>query len=461
MRETKRTMMWYEFYQDANIEEHLENMAFNGWRLEKIGFLWRYRRAEPARVRYSVTYFSESSEFNPSPTENEETLREYCAAAGWDFVAAWHQMLIFSTSREDAPPIETEGAVKLEAIHRAMKKNFLPSGFVILALFGFNLAMQLRLAGRNLPSFLSDGVQLGAALMMLLLVFHFVSILCSYFLWYRDAKRSVEQGGPCPKRRSRFARARQTFLLAAAVSVVLFMYIPAAVRVGRGTLETLLFLLCGYGFMGVVIQLVRGWLKRRGVSAWTNRIVSIGLAFVLGAGIMGGSVFYTLRIHKNVQSGGAETEVYATRYGTERELRRDPLPLKIEDLQPIEELPWSYELTEHWSPLALLREGWQVEYEGLESLDYEIFDVKTDLLYRACLRDYLKTEELGGQCRLEYSAADEEQWGANAAYRLSIDGEEMDTWLLCRNRRIVKITFDWTPTPAQMALTGEKLLAGA
>ncbi|WP_312614460.1 DUF2812 domain-containing protein [Oscillibacter sp.] len=455
MRETKRTMMWYEFYQDANIEEHLEKMASNGWRLEKIGFLWRYRRAEPARVCYAVTYFSESSEFNPSPTENEETLREYCAAAGWDFVAAWHQMLIFSTSREDAPPVETEGAVKLEAVHRAMKKNFLPSGFVLLALFGFNLAMQFRLAERNLPSFLADGVQLGAALLMLLLMCHFGSILLSYFLWYRAAKRSVKQGGSCPKRRSRFAWLRQSFLLTAAVLVVVFLYIPAAMRTGRGTLESLLFLLCGYGFLVAAVWGVRGWLRRRGVSAWANRIVSIGLAFVLGAAIMGGSVFYILRVH---QSGGAETEVYVTRNGTERELRRDSLPLKIEDLQPVKELPWSYELTEHWSPLALLREARQVEYENWESLDYEIFDVKTDFFYRACLRDYLRTEELIG---LEYSAADEVAWGADAAYRLSIDGEEMNSWLLCRNRRIVRISFDWTPTSVQMGLAGEKLMAGA
>ncbi|WP_312280492.1 DUF2812 domain-containing protein [Oscillibacter sp.] len=460
MRETKRTMMWYEFYQDANIEEHLENMAAKGWRLEKIGYLLRYRRAEPARVRYAVTYFSESSEFNPSPTENEETLREYCTAAGWDFVAAWHQMLIFSTLREDAPPIETEGAVKLEAIHRAMKKNFLPSGFMLLALFGFNLAMQFRFAKGNFPSFLADGVQLGAALVMLLLVSHYGSILLSYFLWYWTAKRSVEQGGQCPKRRSRFARARQMVLLVAAIAVLLFLYIPAAVRVGRGTLEYILFMLCGYGFLVAAIQLMRGWLKRRGVSAWTNRIVSIGLAFVLGAGITGGGVFSALRVHKSVQSGGAETEVYVTRNGTEQELRRDSLPLKIEDLQPIEALPWSYELTEHWSPLATLREGKQREYEDWKSLEYEILDVKMGLLYRVCLNDYVRTEELY-VTRREYRAADPEPWGAEAAYRQVLDGEERDVWVLCRGRRIARIAFDWTPTPAQMALAGEKLLAGA
>ncbi len=458
MRETKRTMMWYEFYQDANIEEHLEKMAAKGWRLEKIGYLLRYRRAEPAHVRYAVTYFSESSEFNPSPTENEETLLEYCAAAGWDFVAGWHQMMIFSTEQEDAPPIETEGAVKLKAIHRAMKKNFLPSGFVLLALFGFNLAMQFRFAEESFPSFLADGVQIGGALMMLLLVCHYGSILLSYFLWYWAAKRSVEQGGLCPKRRSRFARVRQMVLLVAAIAVLLFLYIPAAVRLGRGTLGHILFMLCAYGFLVAAVQLVRGWLKHRGVSAWTNRIVSIGLAFVLGAGITGGSAAYIVRTYRSVQSNGAETEIYVTPYGTERVLRRDPLPLKMEALRPIQDAPWSYELTEHWSPLALLREGRQVEYKKLESLDYEILDVKTDFLYRACLRDYLGTEEDTG---LEYSVMDEAQWDADAAYRLSIDGEEMNSWLLCRNRRIVRIAFDWTPTPAQMALAGEKLFSGA
>jgi len=450
--------MWYEFYQDANIEEHLENMAAKGWRLEKIGLFWHYRRAEPARVRYAVTYFSESSEFNPSPTENEETLLEYCAAAGWDFVAGLHQMLIFSTLREDAPPIETEGAVKLEAIHRAMKKNFLPGNFVLLALFGLNLVIQLRAGALHWSRFLSDGVQLGAALMMLALVSYFALLLLSYFLWFRAAKRSVEQGGPCRSGRSRFARARQIALMALAVVVLALMYIPAALQYGHGLLAALLFFLCFYALLGVTVRGLRGWMKRKGVSAWTNRLVSTGLAFVLAAAVLAAIPFIVLRAGDNGWFGGEKTETYVTSHGSEWTLHRDPLPLKIEDLQPIEELPWSYELTEHWSPFASLREGRQVEYENWESLDYDIFDVKTYFLYRACLRDYLRTEELIG---LEYNAADEAPWGAEVAYRLSMDGEEMNSWLLCRNRRIVRIAFAWTPTPAQMALAGEKLLAGA
>lgn len=460
MRQTKREPMWYEFYQDADIAEHLEKMAARGWRLEKTGNLWRYRRAEPAQLRYAVTYFSEASEFNPGPTEYEETLREYCAAAGWDFVAGWHQMLIFSTGRGDAPSIETEGAVKLEAVHRAMKKNFLPGNFTLLALFGFNLVMQLRAAALHWPRFLADGVQLGAALLMLALAGHFASSLISYFLWRRAAKRSVERGEPCPARRSRFGRARQILLLAAALAVLFLMYIPATLRYGRGLPAMLLLFLCGYGLVTAAVMGLRGWLKRRKAGAGFNRAATFAAALILSLGLAVVIPFLLFHTGGDVWGTKAETEVYVTSHGSEWTLRRDPLPLKIEDLRPIEDGPRSYEMTERWSPLARLREGRQVEYEDWESLYYELLDVKTGFLYRVCLDDYVGTEEFYGSLR-EYRAEDAAPWGAEAAWRQVLDGEARDVWVLCRDRRIVLVGFDRTPTAAQMALAGEKLLAGA
>ena len=46
-------------YDYRGIEERLSAMAAKGWRLEHIGRLWKYRRAEPAKVRYAVTYMSD------------------------------------------------------------------------------------------------------------------------------------------------------------------------------------------------------------------------------------------------------------------------------------------------------------------------------------------------------------------------------------------------------------------
>ena len=205
---------------------------------------------------------------------------------------------------------------------------------------------------------------------------------------------------------------------------------------------------------------LRGWLKRRKTDAGWNRAATFAAALLLSLGLTAAVPLLLLRTGGDVWGTKAETEVYVTSHGSEWTLRRDPLPLKIQALRPVEDEPWSYELTEHWSPLALLREGRQVEYEDWESLDYELLDVKTGVLYRACLNDYVGTEEFYGS-RREYRAEDAAPWGAEAAWRQVLDGEARDVWVLCRGRRIALVGFDWTPTAAQMALAGEKLLAGA
>ena len=47
---------------------------------------------------------------------------------------------------------------------------------------------------------------------------------------------------------------------------------------------------------------------------------------------------------------------------------------------------------------------------------------------------------------------------AREAYRLiGPDGSPYNRYLLCYDSRIIEIWFDWEPTPAQMAVTGEKL----
>ena len=85
MKNTKRRMENLNLYDYRHVEDHLSAMAARGWRLESIGArLWKYRRAEPAKVRYAVTYIQDASQFNPGPTERQQTLEELCAAAGWE-----------------------------------------------------------------------------------------------------------------------------------------------------------------------------------------------------------------------------------------------------------------------------------------------------------------------------------------------------------------------------------------
>ena len=56
MRDTKRRIEAFSFYDHTGIEAHLEKMAAKGWLLERMtGVGWVYRRIEPGRVKFTVT----------------------------------------------------------------------------------------------------------------------------------------------------------------------------------------------------------------------------------------------------------------------------------------------------------------------------------------------------------------------------------------------------------------------
>ena len=56
------------------------------------------------------------------------------------------------------------------------------------------------------------------------------------------------------------------------------------------------------------------------------------------------------------------------------------------------------------------------------------------------------------------SEFDLELWNAKEAYRLYWSyGHFVDIYLLCYEKRIVEITFDWKPTIKQMAIAAERL----
>lgn len=67
-RQKKQEINLYSYYDHAGIVRHLEDMARQGWQLEKAGSVfWTYRRCKPAELRYAVVYFSKASQFDPEP----------------------------------------------------------------------------------------------------------------------------------------------------------------------------------------------------------------------------------------------------------------------------------------------------------------------------------------------------------------------------------------------------------
>ena len=123
----------FSFYDHTGMTCHWEKMARRGWLLDNVGgVLWRYRKIEPQRLRFAMTYFPEVTGFEPDTPAAQTDMEELCARAGWQLAANAGKFQVYYNEDPQAVELDTDPGIQLEVIHRAMKKNFLPS-YALLA----------------------------------------------------------------------------------------------------------------------------------------------------------------------------------------------------------------------------------------------------------------------------------------------------------------------------------------
>ena len=219
----------------ASTIRHLEKMARRGWQLEKAGsYFWTYRQAEPAQLRYAVTYFPET-QFQGAfgePAEDQAAYCDYCAAAGWELVCCYGPQQIFVSDRPDPVPIETDEREKLTAIHRSVKKTLLVPLAVLLPLL-----LVLGWPAWGLFSSLSGGdrdLSLAWTALPFLLAICFACVAADYLVWYFRSRRSVDQGGACLPAGTRLRRIVQWLPVAACAGYWLLLLWSAAAALAGG-----------------------------------------------------------------------------------------------------------------------------------------------------------------------------------------------------------------------------------
>ena len=460
MRTKKRRLEPYLFYDYRGIEAHLERMAERGWRLRRVTPLWwEYRRAEPEKRTFAVTYFSGASEFNPAPTENQRTFHDYCLDAGWELETEWAQIQVFSTAREDPVPVETDEAAKLNAINRAMWKNFLPANLVLLALGVFQIVFQVKGVLQNPVGELSSlaNLFLGAAWLMLALCGIFT--VGGYLCWYVRSRRSVAASGACIPGGAGLLGLSRTVLLLAWVSVLL---------------ATASICTMGLGWFGAVVLMravvlialvfiIKSVLKKVGASGRINRTVTAAASVVLSVLLAGGMLWGVMG---EVRSGwlgrspaAVETVTMPNGSAYTWEIYRDPLPLTVEDLYPVGDTSYSRRWTLEESPLVSVGEARQYDPPGggAPELSYTVVDVKLpvlfDLFLEGCIRDNFR----GYDSNEELRRTDDPAWAADRVYQLFRQNKPIGDYIVCWGTRIISLRTDDALTAAQIALVTERL----
>lgn len=459
MKEMKRCFCNFSFYDQQAIQEKLEEMVESGWMLEKTGFMWTYKRIEPKKLRFSVTYFPNASDFDPSPTEGELTKIDFCRQDGWNLVTTWGVMQIFYNEDLDAVPIETEPVMQIENICRSMKKNVLLPQAVLSGMLLWNVVIRLSQWRRDPVGELSDPFSIYSVLMFSILTLACLYEIGFYFCWSRKAKAAAQNDGVfLPVRSKPIA----SWILMAVSTLLLILSYTAL----RGPLGFVILWLCMVPFIIVIGNLLKNMLKKRGVSRNVNRIVSVCAVVLLTFLMLGLMTTAIIQGRMRFDSGKNVVDTYEL-YGRTREIYNDPLPLEIEELADVN-ARWSKE-ADHQETLLLSSTEYRqyaVPADGNDNVDerkleYTVTEVKQDFLYDFIKRAVLNSrqDEIHDDFVFtdHYEPIDASVWNADDAYQLHWSESVLNTYLIFWGNHIVEIKFYWEPTPEQIAITVENL----
>ena len=466
MKNTKREWMpLYSYLDRTAITAHLSDMAAQGWMLEKIGgWSWRYRRTEPKKLRFALTFFPAASQFDAVPSEGLETYRDYCAAAGWQPAAASAQVQIFYSEDEHAVPIETDPAVELANIQRCVKRGFLGSYWALLALSLFQILFQCYRIWTDPVDTLSSTASLSTILNWLPLDVLIIVELTRYYRWQRKAKAAAESGAPLPDLRS----VRWLGILVMVWSCFIVLWLLASYWNSRGMFLLMVGMLLYMGLMIFLSLAAKDALKRLKAPRWANIAVTYGLIIALTVGGMAGM---TALIFRN--SGWLEdrptVETYEYR-GMTWSVYHDDIPLRIEDLVETDYTQWSTQARVDSS--FLLTHGTYTQRARMDALDqpdleYELVTVKSGFLYNLCKKDFISWVERGNdqlpqEYWDEYRPVNAAPWDADEVYQRYSAGEAINQFLVCWPDRIAEVQFDWdwTITENMMSTAAEALKGG-
>lgn len=284
--DTKFKISDFSFYDKTGIEKYLEKQAEKGWFLDMIVWdVWRFRKREPKKVSYTVTYFPKASWFGPEPTAEIEEFNDFCEHTGWEHAASNSQMQVFRNENEDPVMIETDPDIELKNIHDSVMGWYMGSLFLVATICVFGLFLPFISLIQSPMSVLGNPKRLINLLIWTdLLLFGAVEI-GGYFKWWGKAVTAVERGQEMPH-----TKGHRIFSKLAVIFALILLVVHKIVTSENGEFVFEEFLsLAAYfvGFMSITIAVhfVTRYMQKKqfpkGATIATGYIMAVILILIL------------------------------------------------------------------------------------------------------------------------------------------------------------------------------------
>lgn len=459
MKNKKRQFSTFAFYDRTGIKAHLEKMASEGWMLEKVtNFFWHYRRIEPTKIHFAVTYFPKASAFDPEPSEKQHTLREFCEHSGWKLAANAAQMETFYNENENPVPIETDALVELETIHKSAKRNFLPSNLILLLVAIFQCGMLIHNFLDSPIFFLTETSNLYMAFCWIVLFIIFFVDISTYLLWYKKAKQIAELDGSFLETHSN--KTFHRIMLFISIASLFFWLFSLCARpyftiAFIGIAQIFIIMFVAHGISSI--------LKKKKVSAKINQIVTLTSCAVLSFMFMGMILFFVL---SGVFNGMLDKKEPVKTFEYDDwtyEIYHDDIPLTIEDLIEIDYEDYSYECDTTESIFIKEYNASQTPLAGTEEIPelyYKITTIKLPFLYDMCFDEIYPQYEDWYEAEKEnyFIEINSAPWNAASAYQRYFDGTMQEDYIICYEDHIVELKlYEIELTPKQTSVIVNKL----
>lgn len=414
------------------IQRHLSEMAAKGWRLDKINSMgiWRYRRSEPAVLRYEVTYAPSASAYNSRPTDQEEALSDICAEAGWEKVASTAQLHVYCNEEPNAIPVETDELSRISTLRRAMNRHFIPSQLLLVLLFLMQFGGHVNTLLQWPSNTLSSPPSVGILIMLPTMSLCFLIMIIGYFFWVRRAEQAARDGLPVPECLfyRRFRIVLWGMLAVYLVGIVSALNAMAAVATFGMVLLIILF-----------VSFSLECCKALNAPRWVN-IAAPFLVSFLALMLVMPMVFVFL------DSAPDEPELPET------------LPLVLADVldTDAEYITVTYE--EASSLLASKLYLWQEDGDSGQEISYTIIDTDLGFAYDMCLREQEQNfmQSASWSSNGVVNVNQSQVW--DAEYARQATGDYSERWLICWEGRIVSLRTSWPLTEEQIIRIKDALM---
>ena len=464
MKDTKRQFKMFSFFDFDGITAHMEKMAADGWMLEQTtNRYWIFRRTQPKKLKFAVTYFPQASEFDPYPTEELQAFNEFCQAAGWKPAASMAQMQIFYNENENPLPIETDSMVQVNTIHKAMKKNFIPSSLLMMVLSLMILVMNVAKFFVNPISVLSSNADFFTSFSYIMLFMISAVELGQYYTWRKKAVALAEEGQSIPS-----GKTAKLFQMVVLAVMMIMLLIYAIMSLGIVSPWLLLVIFVIFGGSGVLAFHLKEFMRRKNVSRHVNMVVTFGSVMLISLSMVFIVVWAAVNYDLPTIANESQPVGSYTHNGFEFDIYNDTVPLRLEDFIETDYTDYSVQNRQSGSIMLSVSEVHQdatVNRQGVPELIYEVTEVKFAPVYNMCFEEIFysiddgRDENIPEEFKAKLIEQQDSAWSADKVYRLYYNGEYEDRWLICWDDRIVELRIYNTEelTDRQKAVIAEKL----